>query len=331
MIDISATPHDRRGVVFSTLSDSPTLDDQAALLTPERTSTSDRIELMDAALGLAVLAVAASRQAAVRASFVVRPIGAVARVPFWLGRRVLGDHRANALRARGSAERQHAVTAVSRLIDRLTPRLVEAVLARVDATDLVLRHVDLDTLVRHVELDEVVAQVDLQAVIDRVDVDAIVARADLQAVIDRVDVDAVMARADLQAVIDRVDVDAIVARADLQAVLDRVDVDQVMSRADLDAVIARIDLIRLAEYVVEGIDLPGIIRSSTGSMASEGLLEVRRQGIRADERVAHAVDRLLRRADRTAASPLETDTTSPLPMTPDGQGPTPAVGHGAVH
>jgi hypothetical protein len=268
---------------------------------------------MDAAVGLAVVAVAVSRHAASRARIVLRPISAVGLAPFRLGRRIVGDRRANALTARGSAERQHAATALSRLIDRLTPRLVEAVLARVDATDLVLRHVDLDTLVRHVQLDEVVAQVDLQAVIDRVDVDAIVARADLQAVI------------------DRVDVDAIVARADLQAVLDRVDVDQVMSRADLDAVIARIDLIRLAEYVVEGIDLPGIIRSSTGSMASEGLLEVRRQGIRADERVAHAVDRLLRRSDRAAASPLETDTTSTSPAASDGQSPTGAVGHGYVH
>jgi hypothetical protein len=307
------------------------LDDQAALLTPERASTSDAVEWMDAALGLAVVAVAASRRAAGRARFVLRPISAVGHAPFRLGRRILGDRRVGELLARGSSERQHAVTALSRLIDHLTPRVAEAVLARVDATDLVLRHVDLDTLIQHVQVDAIVAQVDLQAVLDRVDVDAIVARADLQAVIDRVDVDAVMARADLQAVIDRVDVDAIVARADLQAVLDRVDVDQVMSRADLDAVIARIDLIRLAEYVVEGIDLPGIIRSSTGSMASEGLLEVRRQGIRADERVAHAVDRLLRRADRTAASPLETETTSASPMAPDGQAPTPAVGHGYVH
>jgi hypothetical protein len=244
---------------------------------------------------------------------VLRPISAIPRAPFRLGRRLLGDRRVTELKARGRSERQQATTALSRLIDDLLPRVVEAVLARVDATDLVLRHVDLDTLVQHVEID------------------TIVARADLQAVIDRVDVDAIVAKADLQAVIDRVDVDAIVARADLQAVLDRVDVDQVMSRADLDAVIARIDLIRLAEYVVEGIDLPGIIRSSTGSMASEGLLEVRRQGIRADERVAHAVDRLLRRSDRTPASTFDTDTTSTSPAASDGQPPAGAVGHGYVH
>ena len=315
----------------STPSDSPTLDDQAALLTPERTSTSDKVAVMDAALGLAVSAIAASRHAVGRGRFVLRPVRAVAHAPFRLGRRLIGERRASELKVRGRSERQHAAAALSRLIDELTPRVAEAVLARMDATDLVLKYVDLDRIIQNVQVDAIIARADLQAVIDRVDVDAIVARADLQAAIDRVDVDAIVARADLQAVIDRVDVDAIVARADLQAVLDRVDVDQVMSRADLDAVISRIDLIRLAEYVVEGIDLPGIIRSSTGSMASEGLLEVRRQGIRADERVAHAVDRLLRRSDRTPAASVETETLPTSPIASDGQGRTSAVGHGYVH
>ena len=297
-----------------TPSDSRTLDDQPVPTAPERASTSDAVGLMDAALGLAVSAVAASREAVGRGRFVLRPVSAVARAPFRLGRRLIGDRRTGELKARGWSERQHAVAALSQLVDQLTPRLADAVLARVDATDLVLRYVDLDRIIQNVQ------------------VDAIIARADLQAVIDRIDVDAIIARADLQAAIDRVDVDAIMARADLQAVLDRVDVDQVVSRADLDAVIARIDLIRLAEYVVEGIDLPGIIRSSTGSMASEGLLEVRRQGIRADERVAHAVDRLLRRSDRTPASALEADATSSTsPAASDGQPPTGAVGHGYVH
>jgi hypothetical protein len=289
------------------------LDDQPVPTALERASTSESVAFVDGALGLALVALGASRQAASRGRFVLRPVSAAARAPFRLGRRLIGDTRTGELKARGRSERVRAAAALSRLIDQLLPRVAEAVLARVDATELVLRHVDLDTIIEHVQLDAVVARVDLQAVIDRVDVDAIVARADLQAVI------------------DRVDVDAIVARADLEAVLDRVDVDQVMSRADLDAVIARIDLIRLAEYVVEGIDLPGIIRSSTGSMASEGLLEVRRQGIRADERVAHAVDRLLRRSDRASAASLETETPATTPIASDGQAPTPAVGHGYVH
>ena len=44
-----------------------------------------------------------------------------------------------------------------------------------------------------------------------------------------------------------------------------------------------------------------------------------------------AVDGVLRRSDRAAASPLETDTTSSAPAASDGQSPTGAVGHGYVH
>jgi len=139
----------------------------------------------------------------------------------------------------------------------------------------------------------------------------VVARVDLKRIIDRIDVDAVVARADLEAVLGRVDVDDVVARVDLERIIDRIDVDAVVGRADLDAVVAKLDLIALAEYVVEGIDLPGIIRSSTGSMASEGVREVRRQGIGADERVAHVVDRLLHRPERAPGSTYEEGAPGP--------------------
>ena len=67
--------------------------------------------------------------------------------------------------------------------------------------------------------------------------------------------------------------------------------------------VARLDLVALAEFVVEGIDLPGIIQSSTGSMASVARREVRWQGIGADERVEHIVDRMLRRTERHPGTP----------------------------
>jgi hypothetical protein len=165
--------------------------------------------------------------------------------------------------------------------------------------------VDLERIIDRIDVDAVVARADLEAVLRRVDVDGVVARVDLERIIDRIDVDAVVARADLEAVLGRVDVDGVVARVDLERIIDRIDVDAVVGRADLDAVVAKLDLIALAEYVVEGIDLPGIIRSSTGSMASEGLREVRRQGIGADERVAHVVDRLLHRPERAPGSTYE--------------------------
>ena len=87
------------------------------------------------------------------------------------------------------------------------------------------------------------------------------------------------------------------------------DIDQIAARLDIDAVVARLDLVALAEFVVEGIDLPGIIQSSTGSMASVARREVRWQGIGADERVEHIVDRMLRRGERRPGTPSE----EPLP------------------
>jgi hypothetical protein len=119
----------------------------------------------------------------------------------------------------------------------------------------------------------------------------------------------VLQRVDLEtlvtAVLDRVDLTAVVLqRVDLEtlvtAVLDRVDLTAVvLQRVDLDAlvnaVIARVDLIGLAEEVIDGVDLPEIIRESTGSMASDAVRGARMQGIAADEAVGRAVDRLLLR------------------------------------
>jgi hypothetical protein len=210
---------------------------------------------------------------------------------------------------------------LQRIIDRIDVDAIiaraniQAVIDRVDV-DAVVARADLQKAIDRVDIDGVVAGVDLQRIIDRVDVDAIIARANIQAVIDRVDVDAVVAKADLQKAIDRVDIDGVVAGVDLQRIIDRVDVDAVVARADFDKVIAKLDLIELAEFVVEGIDLPGIIRSSTGSMASEGLREVRRQGIGADERVSHVVDRLLRRQERTPGEPPRGRGGTAVPASP---------------
>ncbi|HEY7721608.1 MAG TPA: hypothetical protein VIB11_07190 [Pedococcus sp.] len=111
-------------------------------------------------------------------------------------------------------------------------------------------------------------------------------------------------------VLEHVDLDAVVAAVDVEAVLDRVDLTAVvLQRVDLDAlvnaVIAHVDLIGLAEEVIDGVDLPEIIRESTGSMASDAVRGARLQGIAADEAVGRAVDRLLlRRKSRHPAHVL---------------------------
>jgi hypothetical protein len=86
----------------------------------------------------------------------------------------------------------------------------------------------------------------------------------------------------------------------LGAVLDRVDltavVDEVLSRLDLNALVLRhLDVGALAEAVVEAVDLPQIVRQSSGSIASETIESVRLQGLAADRAVERIVDRLLMR------------------------------------
>jgi hypothetical protein len=67
---------------------------------------------------------------------------------------------------------------------------------------------------------------------------------------------------------------------------------------DVDRVIARTDVAGIARYVVQEIDLPGLLRASTGSVTSEVVRSVRDQGADADRAVERVVDRLLHRHGR---------------------------------
>jgi hypothetical protein len=104
-------------------------------------------------------------------------------------------------------------------------------------------------------------------------------------------------------------------------------VEEVVARIDLDAIIARIDLTALAEEVIEGIDLPQIIKQSTGTVASEAVRGVRMQSIDADEAVARVVDRLFlrrrRRATDAPGEPLSLSEADGVDMT------APVAGDGA--
>ncbi|MGZ5364295.1 MAG: hypothetical protein ACXWZR_09700 [Mycobacterium sp.] len=89
-------------------------------------------------------------------------------------------------------------------------------------------------------------------------------------------------------------VDLILDELDLNALVrERVDIDAIAADFDIEAIINRIDLIALADRVIEGVDLPAIIRESTNSMTAEVMTDVRTQGERADDVVAGIVDRML--------------------------------------
>ena len=91
----------------------------------------------------------------------------------------------------------------------------------------------------------------------------------------------------MELVLDQIDLTALVR--------DRVDIDAIVAEVDIDAIIARIDLIGLAETIIDGVDLPAIIRESTGTVTAEVMTDVRTQTARADDVVSGIVDRMLGR------------------------------------
>jgi hypothetical protein len=117
--------------------------------------------------------------------------------------------------------------------------------------------------------------------------------------------DALLNQLDLTALVtERVDVNAVAAQIDVNAIAERVDAIAFLDRIDPDA---------LTRYLVEELDLPAIIQSSTGSIMSDAVHDVRMQSISADERLSRAVDAMLlrRRARRTAAPEASHEAARP--------------------
>jgi hypothetical protein len=237
----------------------------------------------DVVVGLGLAAADGITTASKVGRALTRPVVRVALHPPLLPE---GNHPARLLEGvarRGRQERLSGDRDVQRLAAALVPTIVEGVVQQIDLTTLVKKHVDIDALVADVDLDAVAARLDVDAVLDRIDLTTLVR--------------------------DRVDVDAIVASVDLDSVARRIDVDAIAGRLDIDAVIARLDLVALAQEVIAAIDLPEIIRESTGSMASEAIVDVRMQSIQADEAVSRIVDRLfLRRRRRVTDAPGEPES-----------------------
>ena len=100
----------------------------------------------------------------------------------------------------------------------------------------------------------------------------------------------------VRSVLDRIDL--------TEVVIQRVDIDRVVAQADLQPVIDRLPLIDLAHYIIDEIDLPTIIRESTGGIAVDALNAVRMQSSDLDTAVSRIVDRLiLRRGPRHIDAP----------------------------
>jgi hypothetical protein len=103
-------------------------------------------------------------------------------------------------------------------------------------------------------------------------------------------------------IVSRLDLTGVVTRhVDLEEVVKGIDIDAIAQELDIDAIIDRIDLVALVDEVMAAIDLPAIIRASSGSMTSETVRSVRMTGISADEALSKRLERHLLRRRRSPA------------------------------
>ncbi len=257
--------------------------------------------LLDVIVGVSAHAVATAGAVVRGVRAVAAPIARVALRPPMVSTSLQPATWLDGLARRGGLHRDELERGLAAVLDQVVPAVVEEVLRRLDLVEIVERHVDLDRIISQVDLDSAVSRVDLDAVVSRVDIDAVASRLDIDAVVTRVDLNEIVRQ--------RVDLDGLVATVDL---------DAVAARLDIEAVIDRVDVVGLAMDVIAEIDLPEIIRESTGSMASDTLRGVRMQSISGDDAIGRVVNRLRMRRARPASTTTN-DDGSPVPGDTDVQ------------
>jgi hypothetical protein len=299
---------------------------------PDRGTSSAVPTAVDAAVGVAAAATNAAVSVTRLVGRAAAPVGRLVMHPPLLNERLHPARVVEAFADKGHLARTSANDDLSRIIAAVVPPVVNEVLDNLDLTALVQERVNIEVLVSTVDipaiidrldLDEIVSKVDIDGIVRQVDIDAIVSKVDIDGIVRRVDINAIARQVDVDAIVSQVDIDAIARRIDVDAIVERIDIDAIVSRVDIDAIVGRLDLVALAEEVVNGIDLPEIIRESTGSMASDVVRDARMQSIDADVVIARVVDRIIRRrrARRTdAPGEPESHTRALQPEPPREQG-----------
>jgi hypothetical protein len=201
---------------------------------------------------------------------------------------------ARVLDGQWKASQTEMVEAATSFLGALVPEIARGLADQVDLTALVRERVDVNAIVEDVDIDRILDRVDIDAVVDRLDIDEIVARVDMERLAREFPV---------ETIVDRLDVNEVAGRLDVNEVADRLDTDRVIARTDLLAIVERLDLAEIAEEVIEEIDLPRLVRESSGIMANETVQTVRVQGMNADRLVSRVVDRVLRREARDLQPP----------------------------
>jgi hypothetical protein len=287
---------------------------------PHQGSLSERTvpAAVDAALGAAAMATNTAVAVTRLLARVAAPVGRRVMHPPLLDERLHPARVVEALAGRGHVARTSTGVDFSWVIAAVVPPVVDEVLDSLDLTALVRERVDIDALVSTVDIaaiidrmdiDAILREVDVDGIVRQVDIDAIVSKMDIDAIARQVDLDRIVRQMDIEAIVSKVDVDAIAKRIDVDAIAERIDIDTIVSRVDVDAIVRRLDLVGIAEEIVNGIDLPEIIRQSTGSMASDVVRDVRMESIEADIAMARLVDRIIRRRrERRTDAPGEPES-----------------------
>lgn len=228
------------------------------------------------------------------------PESDVIRLAFGLAAITAGAARRTAGLAIDSVQRIPVVgDALDDAITQVATRGTEAIRSTAEFADSTLR-----TVIKAV-VDAALAEVDItKIVVDHVD------HVDIDKIAENIDVDKIAERVSLEPIIDRVDIDAIASRLDVKAVIDRLDLDGIVDSVDLERQIDRVDLLKIADQVIEGVDLPQMIRESTGSLSTEAVHGARVQGMQADDAVAGFVGRLFGRDNAPPSHEPHPDTNA---------------------
>lgn len=102
-------------------------------------------------------------------------------------------------------------------------------------------------------------------------------------------------------------VNAVVSRINLtEIVVHHVDINAIVAKADINPILDRIPMTEIADYVIDEIDLPALVRESTGGVADDILGLLRFQAVETDNFITGVVDRVLfRKNTRNLAEATE--------------------------
>ena len=235
--------------------------------------------VVDVAISAGLSAAGMVARSATTAYRLVQPFATLVLQPPVLPERYWPQRGIDRMADRGERARRQGVRQAWALLDDIVPFVVDAILDRIDLTQIVIDRVKVMRIVDEVDIAGIVVHLDFDSIIESVPIDHI---------------------------LELVDINGVVARVNLDQIMARVDVNAVVSTVDIQAIISRVDLGSIATQVIDEIDLPEIIWESSSGMASESVVGVRMQGRAADERINRIVDRVLRRRrDRNTEAPAD--------------------------